>query len=440
MDSPTELSAYSLRTFTIPDAPGTPMFRVAVHHTGTDAEVGAFAADVEKVVREARHVFSEYPRFEGNTYTFIADYLPWADGDGMEHRNSTILTGTSSLRSNRLGLLDTASHEFFHAWNVERIRPQSLEPFNLEDVNISGELWLAEGFTSYYGPLVMVRAGLTQAADFAAEMAGVINTVLHSPGRALRSAEEMSRLAPFVDAATSIDRTNFENTFISYYTWGAAIGLGLDLTLRQRSGGAVTLDRYMRALWERHGRPGGALPGTVDRPYTMADLQQTLASVSGDAAFAADFFARFIQGRDVPDYERLLDSVGFVLRPAAPGVASAGQLRLQDSGDGVRVVAAVPYGSPAYAAGLERDDLIVSMAGGAVESPAAFDRAVRERKPGDEVPIVFERRGIRVSAVLRLAQEPRLEVMPAESAGRPLTAVQRRLRDAWLSSGARNSF
>jgi predicted metalloprotease with PDZ domain len=185
MDSPTELSDFSVRTFTVPEVAASPLFRLVVHHTGTEAELDAFARDVERIVHETRHVFGEYPAFEGNTYTFIADYLPWASGDGMEHRNSTILTSASSIRSNRIGLLETVSHEFVHVWNVERIRPHSLEPFDFEDASMSGELWFAEGFTSYYGPLMMVRSGLFQLADFATEVAGFINTVTHSPGRTL---------------------------------------------------------------------------------------------------------------------------------------------------------------------------------------------------------------------------------------------------------------
>jgi predicted metalloprotease with PDZ domain len=129
MDSPAEFSQFSLRTFTVSDENRTPVFRLAVHHTGTEAELDALVRDVQSIVREAKHVFREYPPFEGNTYTFIADYLPWANGDGMEHRNSTVLTSSSSIRTSRSDLLDTISHEFFHAWNVERIRPQSLEPF-----------------------------------------------------------------------------------------------------------------------------------------------------------------------------------------------------------------------------------------------------------------------------------------------------------------------
>ena len=100
-------------------------------------------------------------------YTFLADYLPYANGDGMEHRNSTVMTAAGSIASSRDDLLDTVAHEFFHCWNVERIRPKGLEPFDFDRANISGELWLAEGFTQYYGPLAMQRAGLDDLASTA---------------------------------------------------------------------------------------------------------------------------------------------------------------------------------------------------------------------------------------------------------------------------------
>ena len=182
MDSPSEFGTFTLRSFTAPDDRRTPVFRLAVHHTGTDAEVDGLARDVEAIVREARHVFGEYPPFEGNTYTFIADYLPWAHGDGMEHRNSTILTSPSSIQADRLDLLDTIAHEFFHTWNVERIRPKSLEPFNFEEANMSGELWLAEGFTSYYGPLTLKRAGPDEPARRSCrDMDEAIEKITHEP-------------------------------------------------------------------------------------------------------------------------------------------------------------------------------------------------------------------------------------------------------------------
>jgi predicted metalloprotease with PDZ domain len=440
MDSPAEVSAFILRTFTLSDEPRSPVVRLAVHHTGTDAELDALARDVERIVREAGRVYGEFPAFEGNTYTFIADYTPWANGDGMEHRNSTIVTSQSSIRTNRFGLLDTISHEFFHSWNVERIRPRALEPFNFEDANMSGELWLAEGFTSYYGPLVMLRAGHGGVSDFIGEMASVINGVISSPARRLRSAEDMSRMAPFVDRAAVTDPTNFDNTYISYYTWGAAIGLGLDLTLRERSNGMVTLDHFMQALWQKHGKPGGKAPGYVDMPYTVADLKATLAAVAGDAAFAEDFFARFIQGHELVNYESLLARAGLVLRLASPGRGFAGQLRLRDVQGRLRVTGAAPLDSPAYRAGLDDDDVILSVRGTEVASAAEVERLIHTGKPGDEVPLEFERRGQRINAMLRLVQDPLVEIVRAEDIGRPLTPSQQRFRQAWLSSRARNTF
>jgi predicted metalloprotease with PDZ domain len=437
MDSPTELSAFTLRTFTVNDEGRAPVFRVAVHHAGSDADVDALTRGVEAIVREARHVFREYPAFENNTYTFIADYLPWADGDGMEHRNSTILTSSRSIRDSRLGLLDTIAHEFFHAWNVERIRPASLEPFDLEEANMSDELWFGEGFTNYYGPLVMRRAGLYSDADFAREMGTAIDTVLASPGRQFRSPVEMSQLAPFRDAAAAIDPTNFDNTFISYYTWGEAIALGLDLALRERSDGRVTLDDFMRAMWMRFGTSAAKAAGLVEATYTISDLKATLATVAGDPAFADDFFARYIEGREVVDYARLLSRAGMTLRRAAPGRAFAGAFPLQDAAGGARVADLVPSGSPAYVAGLERGDVIVSLGGARVSRADDVDRAITARKPGDTLPIVFERRGQPVTATLRLVEDPRVELVLSEQVGQAVSSAQREFREAWLSSAAR---
>jgi predicted metalloprotease with PDZ domain len=439
MDSPTEFSAFTLRSFTVPDEARTPVFRVAVHHTGTEADVDGLVRDVETIVREARHVFGEYPAFEGNTYTFLADYLPWAHGDGMEHRNSTVVTSPSSIQFGRLELLDTVAHEFFHVWNVERIRPKSLEPFNLQEANMSGELWFAEGFTSYYGPLTLKRAGLTTVRAFAREMGDAIEKVTNSPARKIRSAVEMSLLAPLVDGAVSVDQTNLSNTYISYYTWGTALGLGLDLTLRDRSQGKVTLDHLMRAMWDRFGRPGSRMAGYVETPYTLDDLKAVLTGVAGDAAFAQDFFARYIEGGDVVDYPRLLERAGLLVR-TNPTRPFAGALTLQDDQAGVRITADVPYGSPAYEGGLERHDLLVSVGGSRVTRAADVEKMIAARKPGEPLPVVYERRGTRISTALRLVADPRLEVVPAEDAGQSLSDAQRRFREAWLSSAARNSF
>jgi predicted metalloprotease with PDZ domain len=437
MDSPAEFSQFSMRTFTVSDLNRTPVFRLAVHHTGTDAELDALARDVQAIVSEAKQVFREYPPYEGNTYTFIADYLPWANGDGMEHRNSTVLTSSNSLRTSRLDLLDTIAHEFFHSWNIERIRPQSLEPFNLDDANISGELWLGEGFTNYYGALVMKRSGLSTVRAFAQDMGEALDIVVNSPGRTFSSPVQMSQMAAFVDRSSSTDRTNFANTFISYYTWGQVIGLGLDLTLRERSDGRVTLDDFMRALWDTYGRPGTKTPGYVETPYTLGDVKSALAAVSGDAAFAEDFFARYIEGREVMEYAPLLNRAGFVLRRRAAGRSWVGPLRTQDTQTGARVVSDVLFSTPAYLAGLDRDDIIVSVGGSRTATSADIERAIATRKPGDSLQVVYDRRGERITTVLKLGEDPGVELVPAEEAGQTLTDAQRRFRDAWLASAAR---
>ena len=128
----------------------------------------------------------------------------------------------------------------------------------------------------------------------------------------------MSRLAPFVDAACSVDPTNWGNTYLSYYTFGAAIALGLDLELRDRTDGKVTLDDYMKALWTKYGRTPSA-PGVVATPYTAADLQTTLAEVSGSVSFAREFFERYVDGPELVEYGMLLKRHGADLEAALPG-------------------------------------------------------------------------------------------------------------------------
>ncbi len=423
MDSPTEFGPVSIRQFQIDGR----TFRFSAHHTGTDAELDGFVKDVEKIVRHERDVFGEFPAYEAGTYTFLADYLPYANGDGMEHRNSTVITSTGSIRGSRDGLLNTVAHEFFHGWNVERIRPRSLEPFDFERANISGELWLAEGFTQYYAPLTTSRAGLSDLNATLASMNGLIQSITASPGREARSAEEMSQMAAFTDGGRTVDRTNWSNTFISYYPYGGAIALGLDLSLRQRSGGRVTLDDFMRAMWRVHGRPGGAREGYVDRPYTLDDAERRLAEIS-DAAFARDFFARYVQGREAVDYRSLLAPMGLTLRPADPGRAWWGDLRFETR-SGLRVAVAPLANTPAYKAGLDLDDEIRAVDGSRVSSPDEIAGMLGRHKPGDTIAIEFvDRSGATRHSRVVLGEDPRMDLV---ANGSP-TADQRAMRKAWL--------
>ena len=436
MDSPVEVSDFELRTFSVrdPRSSASPTFRVAVHHDGDAMAVDPYVAGVEAVVREAVTVFGEFPSFETGTYTFIADYLPDASRDAMEHRNSTVLTSSARLDApaQRTQRHQAVAHEFFHAWNVERIRPRSLEPFDFTDANMSSELWLAEGFTDYYATLIMQRSGLADLSSTLARWTQTLNTVIAAPGRRLNSVAAMSRLAPFTDAATSIDPTNLGNTFVSYYTWGAAIGLGLDLTLRGRSQGAITLDDYMRRLWVRFGRPGGSSPGSVDSPYTAADAQAVLAEVAGDAEFAREFFERFIEGHDVVDYAALFDRAGLVLRRVDPDRVSLGRVRI---GSNMALAEPTPFGSPLHKAGLAEGDVLAMLDGQRLVSVRDLNKMLSTKAPGDVIAVGFVRRGVPVDTTLTLDPDPRLELVSLESTGARISAEQAGFRAAWLDSG-----
>src|SRR5206468_9810814 len=139
----------------------------------------------------------------------------------------------------------------------------------------------AGGFTQYCCTLVQKRAGLAELQSTARSFGGLVDTVMNDAGRKMRSAEDMSLMAPFIDGGRPVDRTNWKNTVISYYSFGGAIALALDLTLRDRTDSRVSLDDFMRAMWQRYGQPGGSREGYVDHPYTIDDAEGTLADVSG---------------------------------------------------------------------------------------------------------------------------------------------------------------
>ena len=221
MDSPSEFSQFSLRTFTVPDENRTPVFRLALHHTGTEAELDAFARDVQEIVREAKQVFREYPPFEGNTYTFIADYLPWANGDGMEHRNSTVADLVQFHPHQPPGLLE---HDLARVLSLveRRAHPpavaRAVQSRRGEHVRRAVARRRVHQLLRPAGPAA--RRPHHRAA-FAQDMGERDRHRREQPRpRQIRSAEEMSQMAPFVDAAAAIDRTNFDNTFISVLHMG----------------------------------------------------------------------------------------------------------------------------------------------------------------------------------------------------------------------------
>jgi predicted metalloprotease with PDZ domain len=435
MDSPTEVGPVVWRTWTATYGGKTSTWRIALHHLGSEAAADTFADMARRVVAEEVAMWGEPAGYDFGTYTFLADYLSWASGDGMEHRNSTVLTSSRNITDpgQRLDNISTVSHEFFHSWNVERLRPRALEPFDFERENMSGELWFAEGFTSYWDALFLRRAGLYTDDQYAEDITGNVSTVLNAPGRRHFSAVEMSMQAPFVDAATSIDPVNRGNTFISYYTWGAAIGLGLDLTLRQRFPG-VSLEDYMRAMWRQFGRhQSPAL--APQRPYTLTDLRRVLGEVTRDTAFANDFFRRYVEGHEAVDYTRLLANAGFLVRKSAAGRPWLGANLDDDSASAVIVQPTLEGGS-LYRAGIGRGDRIFAVDGVPTPSSDSLVAVMRGHSAGQTVRMDVLQRGVRREVQVPLVENPAVEVVTYEKAGMPVTDAMRSFRQAWLGSRA----
>jgi predicted metalloprotease with PDZ domain len=431
LDSPTMLGDLRFREWPVQSNGKTYTLRLAINDRCEDKDVDAFTEMTKKIVAEQIAIFGEAPDFDFGTYTFLANYVPQIGGDGMEHRNSTSLTSSRSLKGNPRANLSTVSHEFFHAWNIERLRPRTAEPFNFEDANVSDGLWLGEGFTQYYGNLAMKRAGFGgDDASFGRGLGFTINAAINTPGRRLHGPVEMSQRAVFEDGGVFAAPTNSQNLFLSYYTYGSAVALGLDLTLRTKFPGK-TLDDYMRELWQSYGKHQKNY--APSKPYSLADLQSSLAKLTGDAAFAKDFFARYIEGREVVDYASLLAQAGYRMQKARPDTVWL-DAQLREAGGALFVGAPTIWTGSFYKAGLDRGDKILSFDGQTVTKPSDVQELLKKHKPGDTIAIEFEQRGVKKSAQLICLEDPQIEVVTFESLKQELTEEMKRLRASWLGS------
>jgi predicted metalloprotease with PDZ domain len=396
MDSPTEISNHSVRSFEVDKQ----TINFVLHHNGTEAELDTYFEDVKKLVIQQKEVFGKLPSYDYDAYYFLACYIPNASGDGMEHRNSTILTSTRSLADGGLKRnIGTVSHEFFHGWNVERIRPQDLEPFDFEAANMSGSLWFAEGFTSYYTSLMMCRAGLISKEEYVKRLKGTFNYVWNSPARQFFNPIEMSYQAPFVDAATAVDPVNRNNTFISYYSYGSALGLALDLSLREKD---LNLDDYMKLVWKKHGKK--------EKPYTVEDLRTLLKEYAGDA-FGDDFFQKYIYKSNMPAMQRLFESVGVSLSQDA-SKASFGVAVTNGA-----ITRNTTIGTAAYKAGLEKGDKIISVNNTPITKENSFSDMITDLRPNDVLNITYERYGVTKETSATLQQDPSytIEINPSQT-------------------------
>ncbi|MEW6991911.1 M61 family metallopeptidase [Colwelliaceae bacterium 6441] len=421
LDSPTELSDHQVRSWQVKSGGKTQTINLAVHHDGIEEDLDKYTEKAKAVVAEQIKVFGELPRFDFGEYTFIACYLPHVKGDGMEHRNSTILTSSSSLDEAEYSQLGTLSHEFFHAWNVERIRPKELEPFKFIEANMTPSLWLAEGFTTYYGDLILKRSNEWDEAKYLKKVADIVNQANNMRGRLYFTPEGASQLATFTDAGVSKDRTNYSNIFFSYYTYGRAMGLALDLAIRAQFP-EKSLDDYMQQLWLDFGQS--------ETPYSRDDAKATLVKLTGDQRFADKFFAEHIHGQTTPDYAALLAPAGLKLEPKDDESAYLGKVNFDFEGEAAIVSNTILVDSPLYRAGIERGDQIVKLGRRTIRNNELWDKALEQFEPGDTTTIEYIQRGETVKKQIAFISDPSVKVTKIDD--EELDEAQKQFLINWL--------
>jgi predicted metalloprotease with PDZ domain len=389
-------------------------YRVIVHADPEDYSPERLVASLSKITAAETALMRDVPF---SRYTFIL-HFPREEGrgGGMEHRNGTAITvRAKGLREHWEGLEGVAAHEFFHLWNVKRIRPQSLEPIDYVHGNDTRDLWFCEGVTSTYAELVLVRAGLISRQTFYARLGSAIGALQSRPARFFQSAEE-SGLEAWFEKYNDYYRPERS---ISYYNKGELLGFLLDLALRHATGNAAGLDDVMRRLNEDFARPG--------RYYTEEDLRRVIAQVAPTFSGREAFFADYVRGTRELDYVTFLSYAGLGLEGQSRGSPRLGFEASADAAGEVRVDYVEPR-SPAAQAGLAQGDILLKMNGQALrDSPA---KLLPQLKPGQEMKLEAQRGGsvLQIKYPLEATAEATYRVKEIPHA----SAEQLLVREGWL--------
>lgn len=428
IDTPTEIAPdWTDAEFQV-DGKG---YHVVVHSFGSEGgKRDNLVRDIEKIVRAETAMWGP-PEFD--SYTFLIHFA--ADdhsGDGMEHLTSTqiILPGTLAEEGVYGSTLDTVAHEFFHVWNVKRLRPLELGPWDFtRPLNTRG-LWIAEGITNYYGHLMRRRAGLWDDTAFLRLESQTITGIENAPGSHLMSAEDSSLSAPFLDDAPHAQQTNLDNTSISYYPKGELIGLVLDLMIRGKTDGKASLDDVMRRMYEEfYLKSPNASYYLRGRGYTTEDFERVASEVGGFDLHG--FFELYVRGVTVLPYDEALGFVGLSLVREQARQPFNGGIRIDWEDKGSLTIGVVHPNSPAEDAGLQAGDEIVSL-GKKNISRENFLVSLARYKQGDRVPITVKRDRRTIQTTLLLGAPERVEYRIEERSD--ATPQQKALRAAWLKS------
>jgi predicted metalloprotease with PDZ domain len=366
-DSPFEVSDFKEITFNVEGKP----HRYVVTGEG-NYDLQRMARDTAKIAAEGYKIFGEMPF---NDYLFIVNLR---GGGGLEHLNST------ALQWNRFGFsgsrytdfLALVAHEYFHLWNVKRIRPDALGPFDYSNENYTRLLWVAEGGTAYYEGVLVKRAGIISDREFLSGKAAQIQALQERPGRFETSLEEAS-----FDAWIKYYRQdeNAINNQISYYDKGEIVSFLLDLQIRKDSKGAKSLDDVLRHLYNEHYKKG--------KNYTPEDFQKAAEIMAGKSL--EEFFSKYVRGREEIDYNSILSGIGLRLDAGRGREQAYLGANLAQQGDRLTVTS-VPMETPAYEQGLNTNDQIVAV-DGIRANQTLLQNYLSEKKVGDQIRLTIFR-------------------------------------------------
>jgi predicted metalloprotease with PDZ domain len=423
-DSPVEVGTHRRLTF----QEGGARFEVALYGR-TNADPDRLTSELRRIVGATGRIFGGFPF---DRYVFIVHALP-ARGGGLEHaRSATLDIAGLSFEDQKgyHGFAELAAHEFFHAWNVKRIRDRVLGPFDYTRENYTRLLWFHEGFTEYMESLVLIRAGLLSPKDYLDELAESWGKYLARPGRNVTPLSELSYEA-WIKLYKPAD--NHLNRTVSYYEKGKWAALTLDLTMREASGGRRGVAELFRRLWRDF--------GARHRSLGAEDIRAAAEALAGRSL--RSYFARYIDGTEELPVPTLLRRAGIdvVARTAWADEEDAVRARRQRGWTGLTfapggsaeraVVRNVVPRSPAWRAGLTYGDEVIAVDGTRVAS-GTVARRLADRSPGDRVRVSFFRQDLLRIAILTVGESPdrRWEL----SLGIGASASARAIRRGWIGA------
>jgi predicted metalloprotease with PDZ domain len=386
VDSPIEVGTHKVLEFSVQNIP----HKIAMYGEGNYDEK-RLVADMKAIVEEAVKIFNDIPY---EHYTFIVHNLP-IGGGGLEHLNSTTLQTSRwsyGTEAGYTGFLGLVAHEYFHLWNIKRIRPKVLGPFDYENENYTTLLWVAEGVTSYYDDLILRRAGLIDADEYLTIATGNIGTIENAPGSKVQSLAESS-----FDAWIKYYRPNenSNNTSISYYTKGAIIGMLLDLEIMYATQGKRSFDDVLKYLYEEYYKK-------QKRGFTEAEMQGAVEKIAGKKL--NDFFQKHVYDVQPIDYNKYLGYVGLKLVNYSENRNEPYLGAATSYVNGKVTVTSVMRSTAAYQYGLNVNDEII-----AVDNYRITDdllRIIAMKKVGDKITILINRAGIIQNLEVMLGKNP----------------------------------